>query len=101
MKTKGTPFRSKPVNTLEELRAEKMRLQRRIANTETGIKQDYTALKDALTLRNLLTTIAEDVLATNLVVSQAYGILKPLALKLFKRKGRAVSGKSKKKEISS
>ena len=100
MKTSGKNTRSKPVRNHEELRAEKMRLQRRIARSEDTIKQDYAVLRDALTFRNLLTTIAEDVLATNFVVSQAYGILKPLALKLFRRKSSAVSGKSKKREIS-
>ncbi len=67
---------------MKELRAEKFRLQREIIQTEEGIKKDYRHLVDALTFRNIINTLAEEIVATNLIVSQAYSIISPL----FKRK---------------
>ena len=74
--------RMTPINTLKELREEKFRLQRELADTEDDIKENYRDLIDALTFRNIINSIAEEIVSTNLVVSQAYSIIKPL----FKRK---------------
>jgi len=71
-----------PITTLKELQNEKFRLQREILDTEENIKDNYHSLVDALTFRNIINTIAEEVIATNMVVSQAYSIISPL----FKRR---------------
>jgi len=74
--------RMTPINTLKELQDEKFRLQRELLETEENLKDNYQGLVDALTFRNIINTIAEEIVSTNLIVSQAYSIIKPL----FKRK---------------
>lgn len=71
-----------PLTTLKELRDEKIRLQREILETEEEIKDKYHSLVEALTFRNIINTIAEEIVATNILVTQAYSIIRPL----FKRK---------------
>ncbi len=78
-----------PITTMKELQAEKFRLQREINGTEEGIKHNYRSLVDALTFRNLLTTVADEIVATNFVVSQAYSIIRPLFKRIKKRKSKA------------
>ncbi|MFH1297605.1 MAG: hypothetical protein ABIJ04_10070 [Bacteroidota bacterium] len=83
MKTSSfRPSERPPARNMKELKAEKRRLQREIVRTETGIRTDYRNLVEALTFRNIINTLAEEIMATNLVVSQAYSIISPL----FKRK---------------
>lgn len=86
-----------PLTSLKELQDEKFRLQREILETEQDIKDNYRSLIDALTFRNILNTIAEEVVATNMVVSQAYSIIRPL-FKRRKKKSR-VKGRGSKVEI--
>jgi hypothetical protein len=83
-----------PLTTLKELREEKLRLQREISETEGEIKLKYRSLVDALTFRNIINTIAEEIITTNLVVSQAYSIVRPLFKR--KKKKKRVSGTEKK-----
>jgi len=77
------------MNSLVELQQEKFRLQREILETEEDIKTNYHSLVDALTFRNLINTVAEEIIATNFIVSQAYSIIRPLfQLKKKKKKNR-------------
>ena len=71
---------------MKELQTEKFRLQREIIQTEEGIHNDYRNLVDALTFRNIINTIAEEVVATNMIVSQAYSIIRPLFNRKKKKK---------------
>lgn len=87
-----------PLTTLKELQEEKLRLQREIIVTEDEIKLKYRSLVDALTFRNIINTIAEEIVTTNLVVNQAYSIIRPL-FKRKKKKKRIVA--AEKKEIES
>lgn len=73
------------MQSLQELREEKFRLQREILKAELNIKTNYKDIVDALTFRNVINTIAEEIIATNFVVSQAYSIIRPL-FKLKKKK---------------
>lgn len=70
------------LRTMKELKAEKLRLKQEIAQTESGIQENYHYLIAALSFRNIINTIAEEIIATNVLVSQAYTIIRPL----FKRK---------------
>ena len=87
MKTrKRHRMRRVPFSTMKELQTEKFRLQREIIQTEEGIHNDYRNLVDALTFRNIINTIAEEVVATNMIVSQAYSIIRPLFNRKKKKK---------------
>jgi len=78
------------MNSLVELQQEKFRLQREILETEEDIKTNYHSLVDALTFRNLINTVAEEIIATNFIVSQAYSIIRPL-FQLKKKKKKIVN----------
>ena len=80
------PPRKKQIHSLKELLRKKTELQIEIRQTESDIRQDYQSLVDMLTFRNVITTIAEDVIAANTVVSQAYSIGKSLFKKRKKKK---------------
>ena len=73
---------------MKELQDEKFRLQREILGTEEGIKSNYRSLLDALTFRNVINTVAEEIISTNLVVSQAYSIIRPLFKRIKKKKAK-------------
>jgi len=88
-----------PFGTLKELQAEKIRLQRAVIQTEEGIRSDYRNLVDAFTFRNIINAVAEEIIATNLIVSQAYSIIRPL-FKRRKKKKKVEGRGSKVKEIS-
>lgn len=81
-----------PFKTLKELRDEKFRLQREIFEAEEGIKDNYHSLVDALTFRNIINTIAEEIIAANLLVSQAYSIIRPLFNRKKKKKETGSTG---------
>ncbi|MBN1198211.1 MAG: hypothetical protein JXA23_02585 [Bacteroidales bacterium] len=87
-----------PLTSLKELRAEKLRLQREILGTEEEIKENYHSLVDALTFRNILNTVAEEIVATNVLVSQAYSIIRPLFKR--KKKKKRVEKPEKKEETN-
>ncbi|MBE0647592.1 MAG: hypothetical protein IH596_07405 [Bacteroidales bacterium] len=75
-----------PLTSLKELRAEKFRLQREIMQTEGEIKENYRHLVEALTFKNIIGTIVEEIAATNLLVSQAYSMVRPLFNRKKKKK---------------
>ena len=85
-RTKHHRDRRIPISTMKELQTEKFRLQREILETEEGINNDYRNLVDALTFRNIINTIAEEVVSTNMIVSQAYSIIRPLFNRKKKKK---------------
>ncbi len=78
--------RRTPISSMKELQTEKFRLQREILETEEGINSDYRNLIDALTFRNIINTVAEEIIATNMVVSQAWSIIRPLFDRKKKKK---------------
>lgn len=84
-----------PVRSLKELKAEKRRLQREINRAESGIREEYRTLVGALTFRNIVNTIAGEILAANLVISQAYALVKPL---FRRKKKKRVKGQGMKDE---
>lgn len=86
MKSRYTDRRSYTIRNIQELTAEKLRLQREIRKAEAGIDKDYHDLVDALTFRNIISTIAEEIIAANVLVSQAYSIIRPLFEKKKKKK---------------
>jgi len=81
-KSRHLKSRMASIRTLKELRDEKSRLRSELIDTEDDIRENYRDLIDALTFRNIINTIAEEIISTNLVVSQVYSMIKPL----FKRK---------------
>lgn len=89
-KSKFHASRRGPLTNLQELRAEKYRLQREILETEEGIKDNYHSLIDALTFKNIVNTIAQEIVATNMLVSQVYSLVSPL----FKRRKKKKKGKT-------
>ena len=94
-RTKHHRDRRIPISTMKELQTEKFRLQREILETEEGINNDYRNLVDALTFRNIINTIAEEVVSTNMIVSQAYSVIRPL----FNRKKKKKKAQNQSDEI--
>lgn len=76
------------MHSLKELKAEKFRLQREILGLESGIRNDYSSLLNSLSFRNIINTIAQEIISTNLVVSQAYSIISPLFRRRRKKRDR-------------
>ena len=84
--------RRAPLSSMKELQTEKFRLQREIIETEQSINNDYSNLIDALTFRNIINTVAEEIIATNMVISQGWSIIRPLFDR--KKKKKKVGAKS-------
>lgn len=81
-------YRIKPsrINSLEDLHLEKTKVKMEILKKAQSIHSDYRSLLNALTFRNIISNIADDLTVQSAVVSKAISIGKSL-----------FSGKSKKK----
>ena len=74
------------IHSLQELQAEKLRLEEELRNTEEGINSSYHHILDAFSFRNILKTVTEDVAKTTTVISNAFSMGKNLFGKLKKKK---------------
>jgi hypothetical protein len=74
--------RIRRIRSRRDLEKEKARLQVEILKTEGSIKSSFRHLVDALTFRNIIKNISEDIAVTSSIFSKAYETGK----KLFSRK---------------
>lgn len=86
MSSKKIRSRRPHFHTLKELRHQKSKVRKEILETEDEIKGNYRSLVDALTFRNIVNAVAEEIIATNMIISQAYSIIRPLFNRKKKKK---------------
>ena len=87
MKTiKKYKIKADRIDSLEALEHEKIRLRMEILKKEESIKYNYRHLVDALTFRNLTSTIISDLSTTSTVVSKAFSFGKSFFDKRKKKK---------------
>jgi hypothetical protein len=74
------------IHSLDDLRLEKLRLRLEIMKTEESIHSGYRDILQALTFKNIATTVINDVSASSSMLTKAFAF------------GRAVMAKRKKKK---
>jgi hypothetical protein len=74
------------IHSLNDLRMEKLRLRMEIMKTEENIHTGYRDIIDALSFKNIASTVINDVTATSSVMSQAFAFGKSLLAKRKKKK---------------
>jgi hypothetical protein len=74
------------IHSLEDIRLEKLRLRMEILKTETNIHQGYRDILDALSFRNIATTMINDVTASSTLISKALSYGKTFIEKRRKKK---------------
>jgi hypothetical protein len=74
------------IHSLDDLRLEKLRLRLEIMKTEESIHSGYRDILEALTFKNLASTMIKDVSATSSVLTKAFAF------------GKAVMARHKKKK---
>jgi hypothetical protein len=74
------------IHSLEDIRLEKMRLRLEILKTETSIHEGYRDILQALSLKNLATSIINDISTSSTMVTRAFSFGKSLLEKRKKKK---------------
>jgi hypothetical protein len=74
------------IRSLGDLRMEKLRLRLEILKTEENIHTNYRDILDALSFKNLASTVIQDIGATSSVVSKAFSFGKSILAKRKKKK---------------
>ena len=84
-------YRVRTIRSLHDLQMEKKRIQMEMIRSEEAIKRNYNNLVEALTFRNIVKTIANEIALTSSAFSTAFSAGK-IILGVFKK------NKKKKKE---
>ncbi|MEI7499186.1 MAG: hypothetical protein WCK84_01955 [Bacteroidota bacterium] len=74
------------IHSLKDLELEKHRLKLEIMKTEVNIQSGYRNIINALSFKNLATTMINEVSATSSVLSKAFAIGKSIMTKRKKKK---------------
>ena len=74
------------LQSLEDIRHEKMRLRMEIMKTENNIHEGYRDILHALTLKNLASTVMNDLSASSTVLTKAFSFGKSFLEKRRKKK---------------
>lgn len=74
------------IHSLQDIEMEKQRLRMEIMKNEQNIHSDYRHIMDALSFRNLATTITNDISATSSVISKAFAVGKSIMTRRKKKK---------------
>ena len=77
---------TRKIRSLDALKQEKKRVLHELQQTEEGIKTSYHHLIDALTFRNVLNTVINDIEVTSSIFSKAFTFGKKVAEKIKKKK---------------
>jgi hypothetical protein len=81
--------KTEKIHSLNDLLMEKMRLRMEIMKTEENIHTGYREILNALTFRNIASTLIQEVSATSSVVEKAFDIGKSFFAKRKKKKHHA------------
>jgi hypothetical protein len=74
------------INSLQDIEMEKQRLRLEIMKKEENIHSDYRHILDALSFRNLASTMINDISATSSLVSKAFAFGKSVVARRKKKK---------------
>lgn len=80
------------IHSLEDIKAEKVRLKFEIRLKEEHIQSNYRHILDAFTLRNLATTLVTELSATSSIVSKVFLLGKSILERRKKKKKEKLSG---------
>ena len=87
MKTnKRYKVRPEKIRSLRDIELEKTRLQLEIMKAEESIHSDYRRILESFTLKNLATSLVEDISMTSGIVNKAFGFGKSLFARRKKKK---------------
>jgi hypothetical protein len=78
--------KAEKIHSMEDLRIEKLRLRLEIMKTEENIHSGYRDILQALTLKNLATTMINDVSASSSLLGKAFVFGKAVMAKRKKKK---------------
>jgi hypothetical protein len=84
--TKRYKVKSEKIHSLNDLSVEKQRLRFEITKTEENIHAGYREIIQALTLKNLVSTMVNDLSSTSSIVSKAFVIGQTFMAKRKKKK---------------
>ena len=84
--TKRYLVKPEKIHSMEDLRLEKLRLRLEIMKTEENIHAGYRDILEALSFKNIATTMINDVAATSSVLSKAFSFGKAMMAKRKKKK---------------
>lgn len=73
------------IKSLQDLQLEKAKVRMEIMKKEEHIRSDYRHIIEALTFKNILSSLVEDISVQSTVISKAFAIGKSL---FSKRKGK-------------
>jgi hypothetical protein len=87
MKTsKRYSVQPKKIHSLEDIRLEKMRLRMEIMKTENNIHEGYRDILQALSPRNVVGTVINDITGSSALIARAFSFGKSLVEKRKKKK---------------
>jgi hypothetical protein len=78
--------KSEKIHSLNDLQMEKMRLRMEILKTEERIHAGYRDILDALSFKNIASTVMNDVTASSTILARAFSFGKALMAKRKKKK---------------
>jgi hypothetical protein len=84
------------IRSLKDLHSEKLRLKEELLRSEEGIVSNYHQIREALSFRNILKTVTDDVAVASTAFSKAFSFGKTLLRKVKKKKKK---GKQTETEI--
>ncbi len=81
-------YTTKPsrIKSLEDLQLEKSKVRMEILKKEEHIRSDYRHILDALTFRNIVSNLADDITVQSAVISKAFTFGKSLFARRKKKK---------------
>ena len=74
------------INSLKDIESEKLRLRMEIMKKEENIHADYSHILDALSFRNLASTMINEISSTSSVLAKAFSFGKSIMTKRKKKK---------------
>ncbi|MCK9218455.1 MAG: hypothetical protein PHF97_02440 [Bacteroidales bacterium] len=78
-------WKNRPIHSLNELASEKSRLQLQIRLKEEHIHSGYKNLLNALTFRNLATTVVNEISMSSMAISKVFSFGKSILAKRRKK----------------
>ena len=86
------------IRSLKDLHSEKLRLQEELLRSEEGIVSNYHHIREALSFRNILRTVTDDIAVASTAFSKAFSFGKTILGKVKKKKKKGKQTETENKE---
>jgi hypothetical protein len=83
------------IRSLHDLHSERLRLKEELLRTEESISNGYHHIREALSFRNILKTVTDDIALASTAFSKAFSMGKFLIGKIKKKKKKSGDGQHK------